>query len=121
MNQVVNDSDHDTSPPQPADLKDCYDMFRDIKKRLGIRADERQLWQGLAQLAVGITHVQRGNPDGAATLLGRGSGRLRELDHPAPYSVDADGLIRWAAALLDDLAARAEISSSSLRPTLVKP
>ena len=26
---------------------------------------ERMLWQGLAQLAVGITHIQRGNPDGA--------------------------------------------------------
>src|SRR6185369_9941570 len=36
--------------------------------------DERPLWQGLAQLAVGITHAQRGNLDGAATLLQRGSG-----------------------------------------------
>ncbi len=26
-------SDHDTSPPQPADLKICHDMLRDIKKR----------------------------------------------------------------------------------------
>ena len=28
-------------------------------------ADERPLWQSLAQLLVGITHVQRGNVDGA--------------------------------------------------------
>ncbi|MFZ0835609.1 MAG: DUF309 domain-containing protein, partial [Mycobacterium sp.] len=28
-------------------------------------ADERTLWQGLAQLAVGFTHVQRGNVAGA--------------------------------------------------------
>ncbi len=34
--------------------------------------DERPLWQGLAQLAVGITHVQRGNRDGATTLLPAG-------------------------------------------------
>ncbi len=31
--------------------------------------DERVLWQGLAQLAVGITHAQRGNVKGATSLL----------------------------------------------------
>ncbi|MDP7739483.1 ATP-binding protein [Mycobacterium paragordonae] len=31
--RILNDSDHDTSPPQPADLKICYDMLRDIKRR----------------------------------------------------------------------------------------
>jgi uncharacterized protein len=39
---------------------------------------ERMLWQGLAQLAVGITHVQRGNPKGLVggrcDSLGAGSG-----------------------------------------------
>lgn len=31
--RILNDSDHDTSPPQPADLKICHDMLRDIKRR----------------------------------------------------------------------------------------
>src|SRR3954468_19617285 len=35
--------------------------------------DERTLWQSLAELAVGITHVQRGNIKGAVTLLRRSS------------------------------------------------
>ena len=83
--------------------------------------DERPLWQGLAQLAVGITHVQRGNLDGATKLLRRGSGRLGEVDHPAPYSVDVDGLVGWAAALVDELAAHAEISPPRLCPALTKP
>lgn len=30
---------------------------------------ERAFWQGLAQFAVGLTHVQRGNPVGATSLL----------------------------------------------------
>ena len=34
---------------------------------------ERELWQGLAQLAVGLTHRARGNPVGAARLLERGA------------------------------------------------
>ena len=37
---------------------------------------ERHFWQGLAQLAVGLTHVQRGNAVGAATLLRRGAEKL---------------------------------------------
>ena len=84
-------------------------------------ADERPLWQGLAQLAVGITHAQRGNLDGATTLLRRGSARLATVDHPAPYSVNVDGLIGWAAALADDLAARAEVSPPRLHPALTNP
>jgi uncharacterized protein len=39
---------------------------------------ERELWQGLAQACVGLTHAQRGNPVGAARLLRRGAGRLRQ-------------------------------------------
>lgn len=83
--------------------------------------DERLLWQGLAQLAVGITHVQRGNRDGATTLLRRGSDRLGGVDHPAPHFVDVDGLVGWATALVDDLAACAEVSPPRLRPALTKP
>ena len=39
-------------------------------------AEERELWQGLAQLCVAITHAERGNRVGALRLLGRARGRL---------------------------------------------
>jgi uncharacterized protein len=39
--------------------------------------DERDLWQGLAQIAVGLTHARRGNATGAVTLLRRGAVRVR--------------------------------------------
>jgi hypothetical protein len=39
---------------------------------------ERDLWQGLAQVAVGLTHAQRGNARGAVSLLQRGAQRLRD-------------------------------------------
>jgi hypothetical protein len=35
-------------------------------------AAERELWRGLAQVAVGLTHAQRGNARGAVALLRRG-------------------------------------------------
>ena len=41
-------------------------------------ADERLLWQGLAQVCVGLTHLQRGNPVGGSRLLRRGAERLEE-------------------------------------------
>ncbi|MFC7596274.1 DUF309 domain-containing protein [Terrabacter sp. GCM10028922] len=39
---------------------------------------ERDLWQGLAQLCVALTHAARGNGVGAARLLERGAGRLQD-------------------------------------------
>src|SRR6185437_10887622 len=38
---------------------------------------ERDLWQGLAQIAVGLTHARRGNALGAVALLSRGAERVR--------------------------------------------
>jgi uncharacterized protein len=81
--------------------------------------DERMLWQGLAQLAVGITHVQRGNVKGAITMLRRASARIAHDDRPAPYAIDAPGLVNYADALIDDLIAGAEITPTRLRPRLV--
>ncbi|MGB6182050.1 MAG: DUF309 domain-containing protein [Rhodococcus sp. (in: high G+C Gram-positive bacteria)] len=63
--------------------------------------DERELWQGLAQLAVGLTHVLRGNRTGAATVLARGRDRLRGYVDSCPHAIDAAGLIAWADDLLD--------------------
>jgi predicted metal-dependent hydrolase len=81
--------------------------------------DEQQLWQGLTQLAVGITHVQRGNPKGATTLLRRASGHLAHVDRPAPHDIDVAGLVQYVDALIDDLAAGVDVTASRLRPQLV--
>ncbi|HEU0131091.1 MAG TPA: DUF309 domain-containing protein [Mycobacteriales bacterium] len=37
---------------------------------------ERAFWQGLAQVAVGLTHVQRGNAVGAVSLLRSGAEKV---------------------------------------------
>jgi uncharacterized protein len=81
--------------------------------------DERMLWQGLAQLAVGITHVQRGNVKGAASLLGSASAHLAHAERPGHHGIDVAGLVDFADALSDDLAAGVQIPSRRLRPRLV--
>lgn len=50
---------------------------------------ERELWQGLAQICVGLTHVQRGNARGAATLLSRGAERVAQYEHRTRPDRDA--------------------------------
>lgn len=59
-------------------------------------AAERDLWQGLAQLCVGLTHRARGNAAGAARLLARGTGRLQAYAATgAPtYGVDIAAILR---------------------------
>lgn len=81
--------------------------------------NERALWRGLAQLAVGITHVQRGNLKGAITLLRRASGHLTHADRPAPHAIDLAGLVEYVNALIDDLAAGVDVTASRLRPRLL--
>jgi hypothetical protein len=40
---------------------------------------DRELWRGLAQIAVGLTHARRGNQSGAVALLSRGADRVAEF------------------------------------------
>jgi hypothetical protein len=50
---------------------------------------ERDLWQGLAQIAVGLTHARRGNAHGATALLRRGADRVAGYAGSAPHDIDA--------------------------------
>jgi hypothetical protein len=65
--------------------------------------DERALWQGLAQVCVGLTHLQRGNHVGAARLLRRGAGLLTGRS-PA-YDVDVPRVAADAISLAADIEA----------------
>jgi uncharacterized protein len=60
---------------------------------------ERELWQGLAQVAVGLTHAQRGNARGAVALLRRGAAGISGYSAGAPHGIDAAEIIRSANRL----------------------
>lgn len=57
--------------------------------------DQRGVWQGLAQVCVGATHLQRGNAVGGVRLLRRGAGRLDAVP----------GVRDWALRLADEVEA----------------
>jgi hypothetical protein len=60
-------------------------------------ASERELWQGLAQLCVGITHAERGNRVGALRLIGRARRRLETyVTTGGPvYGLDLSQIVKW--------------------------
>jgi uncharacterized protein len=60
-------------------------------------ASEGELWQGLAQLCVGITHAERGNRVGALRLIGRARRRLERYQATGGpvYGLDLSHLIEW--------------------------
>lgn len=68
-----------------------------------VPGQERELWRGLAQVAVGLTHARRGNASGAIALLRRGAGHVAEFAD-APGEVDAG----FVAEQATDLALRIE-------------
>lgn len=78
---------------------------------------QRELWRGLAQVAVGVTHAQRGNTVGAARLLRRGADRVAEYGAEAPHGVDAVGVAACARAMADRIEAgrEAEVDPAELR------
>ncbi|GAA2333185.1 DUF309 domain-containing protein [Saccharopolyspora halophila] len=64
---------------------------------------ERALWKGLAQLAVGLTHLHRGNAAGATALLRRARDHIQPYGQQFPHSIAVDRLVEFAADLADDI------------------
>ena len=77
--------------------------------------DERELWQGLAQLAVGLTHLLRGNETGARSLLRQGHDRIRHYETEPPHGLDVAGLMTWTDHVL------LEIDSTETLPEIPVP
>ncbi|MDQ1714894.1 MAG: uncharacterized protein QOC60_839 [Frankiaceae bacterium] len=75
---------------------------------------EKSLWRSLAQLAVGLTHAQRGNTVGAQTLLRRGADGLTPASGSTPYDIPIDEL-RAEAAQLAELARQGVAFEPTLR------
>ncbi|PIM71539.1 hypothetical protein CTU88_15900 [Streptomyces sp. JV178] len=79
----------------------AHEVFEDAWK--SGPEEERALWRGLAQLAVGLTHAARGNVTGGARLLRRGAGAVEEWavteGRARPYGIDLAHVAAWACEL----------------------
>ncbi|MDN0200120.1 DUF309 domain-containing protein [Streptomyces sp. S.PNR 29] len=83
----------------------AHEVFEDAWK--SGPEEERALWRGLAQLAVGLTHAARGNVTGGARLLRRGAGAAEAWASASgrqrPYGLDLPGVVTWARELAEDV------------------
>jgi uncharacterized protein len=83
---------------------------------------ERDLWQGLAQLAVGLTHLLRGNPTGACAVLRRGRDRIARYRADPPHGIDVAGLLAWTDnALAAGREAQPGVAAGMVAPSLRRP
>ena len=76
-----------------------YFEAHEVLERLWLAADalDRELYQGVLQVAVGLHHEEQGNRKGAASMLAKAVARLTPLA-PSHMAVDV-------ARLLDDVRA----------------
>ncbi|MFE1958589.1 DUF309 domain-containing protein [Streptomyces sp. NPDC059479] len=92
----------------------AHEVFEDAWK--SGPEDERALWRGLAQLAVGLTHSARGNTAGGARLLLRGAGGI--ASYPSPYGIDIAGLTSWARELAGRVTEGGPVDAGAEAPRL---
>lgn len=83
---------------------------------------ERELWKGLAQMAVGFTHVRRGNAQGAQALLRRAADRIAAYD-PAPHGIATVSLAIHARQIADRIERDGldAVTDQDLAPSLGAP
>jgi uncharacterized protein len=79
---------------------------------------ERELWRGLAQLAVGSTHAARGNPVGAARLIERGARNIAPYEDDPPHGLDVAAVRAWAQRAVAEIArgTPVQLAAPPLRP-----
>ncbi|MBW3602944.1 MAG: DUF309 domain-containing protein [Actinobacteria bacterium] len=77
---------------------EAHEFFEYAWKSDDVDEADRDFWKGLAQVAVGCCHAQRGNDEGAVALLERAAGYLRP--YPSPHhGVATDRMIHRALAV----------------------
>jgi len=87
-----------------------------------VPAGERQVWKGLAQIAVGLTHARRGNDLGATALLRRGAAAVDDYAGELPTGLDIT-VVRVARELADQIekSGLGSVTDEDLRPRVLLP
>ncbi len=89
----------------------CHDVFEEIWHETA--GQQRQILQGILQVAVAQVHLENGNINGATILYGEALGRLKrsQLDY---LGLDIEGFCKCITKRLEFLQIGKDISSCSL-------
>ena len=88
-----------------------HDVFEEIWHETG--GAERQLIQGILQVAVAQVHLENSNLNGATILYGEALGKLKKF-HIANFGLDIEGLSNCVSRRLEILQIGNDLSGCSL-------
>ena len=88
-----------------------HDVFEEIWHETG--GHERQLIQGILQVAVAQVHLENGNMNGATILYGEALGRLKKF-HLGNFRLDIKGLSKCVSRRLEFLQVGKDLEGCSL-------
>ena len=88
-----------------------HDVFEEIWHETG--GHERQLIQGILQVAVAQVHLENGNLNGATILYGEALGRLKKF-HLTNFGLDIEGLSNCVSRRLEFLQIGKDLADCSL-------
>jgi hypothetical protein len=95
------------------DFFEAHSVWEDVWRPA--RGAKRNFYQGLIQVAVALTHYQRGRPRGAIRLFGTAQRKLAGA--PAGYrGLDRDDFLRKLRHLLTPLLEADEADRAGMRP-----
>ena len=92
-------------------LYKSHDVFEEIWHETG--GPERQLIQGILQVAVAEVHLENSNLNGATILYGEALGRLKRF-HLANFGLDVEGLSNCVSRRLEFLQIGKELAGCSM-------
>tara|TARA_B100001029_G_C14602250_1_gene204583 strand:- start:59 stop:430 length:372 start_codon:yes stop_codon:yes gene_type:complete len=95
---------------------EAHDAFEDIWNTLD--GDERQIIQGILQVAVSQFHLSKGNLNGATILLGEGLGRIKTRTN-INLGIDLVSFCRCLEQLLRKLQYKEKLNESD-KPYLTR-
>ena len=95
---------------------EAHDAFEDIWNT--IDGDERQIIQGILQVAVSQFHLSKGNLNGATILLGEGLGRIKNRTK-INLGIDLQTFCKCLEELLRKLQYKEKLSEND-KPYLVR-
>ena len=93
---------------------EAHDAFEDLWNI--IEGEERQIIQGILQVAVSQFHLSKGNLNGATILLGEGLGRIKTRTN-INLGIDLESFSKSLEILLEKLQYNEEVKDSD-RPFL---
>ena len=88
-----------------------HDVFEEIWHETG--GPERQLLQGILQVAVAEVHLENSNLNGATILYGEALGRLKRFNL-ANFGLDIEGLCKCVSKRLEFLQIGKDLAGCSL-------